>query len=41
MSKSALRINQIEMILKERHSMPVKEWSDTLQVTEMTIRRNL
>ena len=41
MSKSALRINQIEMILKERHSMPVKELSDTLQVSEMTIRRDL
>ena len=41
MSKSALRINQIEMILKDRHSISMKELSDMLQVSEMTIRRDL
>ncbi len=41
MSKSALRMNQIEMILKDRHTIPMKELSDILSVSEMTIRRDL
>lgn len=41
MSKSALRMNQIETILKDRHTISVRELSDILQVSEMTIRRDL
>lgn len=41
MSKSALRIKQIETILKERTAITIKELSNYFGVSEMTIRRDL
>lgn len=41
MSKSSIRISQIETIIQERHSIQVKELSGLLHVSEMTIRRDL
>lgn len=41
MSKQALRLDRIETILKERGSITIKELSALLQVSEMTIRRDL
>lgn len=41
MSKSFQRINQIESIVKERSTISVKNLAELLQVSEMTIRRDL